>query len=654
MNKTLARSLPTLFVLFTFSTTQAFAKVVGCLLDGGGAPEERFCGGDIAAKQIADSYKKTKTNAEFQILSGPGGKVRDPECTANFAHCVNNDPSCTELEISNKLQWNRKTQEWNSQPQSVGSHNSFGKLDPPYSASEDSFNKNCLFDSARPPKDPNKIDVCQVWTINHGAPKGVVFYNPGKKDDDHFLDSDKLSGKAEGCKTFRFVTNSCYGGQLSKLIFDKAGHVIPGRCGISASPPNYTALGFGVPDSKAPMYFDNQDSPEKLKGVDKTKRAAKNSPGKTLDTYYPMLHSGEAFEKSPSLDGLSRLGAGDEIKTGSRDSILEAGFQTYRTSDFFLETTLKNNRTVKQVPSAPNLFDPEDERIKLIRDAVAPHQATMDKALECFNESKFGEGIKILHNDVAPIISDQNGGLSADEKTLLKEDLRNEAITLRLEQGSMCTKINILSVQCAEEKSSECVSKALKQMTNRSCDAEESLRRYYSERQDRLLSYHDEERRATALRDKMEGLCEKFGVSVSECPDLKQITRKLRDTLSRNSSGCNEIGNLTLSDSPTTRYPNICLGTPLGDLLKDANDIKSLNPRCVEADRVLAKKGGDLDKFIKDNAHIRRYEDAKFRFAQVLELYKKGSPEKIHEYLTLRSCERGDFNKAAPAIEASP
>jgi hypothetical protein len=641
----------TLILSLLLLSPYASAKVVGCLLDGGGTPEERYCGGDRAAEQIANNYKASKVQAQFQVLSGPGGKKRDPECFAGVAHCVKDDPNCAELEASHKLQWNRKTEEWNSQVQSVSSRNSFGKMEPPFSASEDSFNKNCLFDSDRTPKDPNKIDVCQFWSVNHGSPKGVVFYNPGAKDDDHFLDSEKLSRKADGCKTFRFVTNSCYGGQLSKLIFDKDGRVIPGRCGISAAPPNYVAIGVGSPEPGGPIEFKNQVSPDRLAGADKTQKSGKTSLGKILGTYYPLLHPGEDAGASPTLDRLSRIGSGDPIKTGEVESTLEAGFQPYRTSDFFLETTLKNNRTVIQSGTASSIVDPENERVKLIREAIAPHQAVMDGAMSCIDKDNFAGAIRILHKHITPIVSDGRDDLSAQEREHLKSDLQDEVISLRLDRDQMCATVNVLKVKCSNERSPDCVSQGLRAMMNRSCDSEEVISRYAAERQEHLLAYNERDRRATELRDRMEGLCGEFGVSVAECPNFSQIARKLQEIIRRRSDQCRGLGQAVLSSDPSKPFPDVCPGTAMGKMIEKANLLKRLKPESVKAERALAQKAKELDQFIKDNEHIRRYEDSKFRFAQVLELYKKGTPQKIREYLTLRACERGDFNKVVTSAK---
>jgi hypothetical protein len=221
----------------------ASPPVSACVLDGGGTTEERACGIERATFMIGQTYKFLGANTKFQILTGEGvpGKT---SCRTPLTECRNaKDAGSCGPGIVMQQQYDAKV---GIVETPVMVDHKLGLTNPPWpisSATSDSFDRNCLFDSSHPPSPP--LPVCNFWNLNHGGVNGSEFYQPSggtaarSPAASQALDADRLATKAAGCSTFRFVTQACYGAQLSRVIYGKDGRVVEGRCGMSSAPPGY-------------------------------------------------------------------------------------------------------------------------------------------------------------------------------------------------------------------------------------------------------------------------------------------------------------------------------------------------------------------------------------------------------------------------------
>ncbi|MGK5086619.1 hypothetical protein WDW86_03605 [Bdellovibrionota bacterium FG-2] len=606
-----------------------YAGVSACVLDGGGTIAQRTCGADRAVKKIHEVYTASGTQEKLQILSGPGLGNGDPECSAPL---MRDDDLRRGPVAVQKAEYNSKTDGYEMKDVSVKRGVSFGKLGPPFSGTPESFDKNCFFDSARPPRP--KLEVCHFWNINHGAPEGSVFFTPNKDQDPKFLSPETLSKKAEGCETFRFVTNACYGAQLSKVILDKNGRVIAGRCGMSASPPGFQSEGTSTLSPERAIEVKDQ-----FKGPGRLHQRA--VAAKPLDNDYPLIEqfSSHAAEKRKgqkfakfSLDGVYSNASVEQ------DGSLLLGHQPYLTSDFFLGHTLGNE--FKNAQSTDNsLYSPmEADRVKLIEKVTAPHQQDIDGVI-CRDKNRDFGNISAFMKDV--LSATEGKSLSPSEKQWMETELHNEVARLRAAASLTCYRDNSIKVamqmksDLSEKRPSFLVEqeqgmKIHELASKMDCNVEGSYQEFSKERTELIENLKSKEAASARQRGKLEEVCQ--GMPVAPCA-VSAIEAAIRDAIRRGKDFC--AGTAGCASGPDNLMR-------LRDRLVDR--LQAVSKAATEAEKDEANTAARLDGFLKGDFHFRQYENAKMRFAQVVQLMKKGTSEQLQDYKVLRSCEAGDFN----------
>ena len=275
-------------MLITFvlgwSAEPARATVRSCVLDGGGAPDRRFCGIERYLSKVRSVYSSLDTLSE-SVFSADGPAGATPNCVLKPVY-TSPDTFTPDTKSYDVTQ--------------VPGTSTF----PPAEGRQYfPAHKNDLTSSCWKGKAGDKpVDVCHFWGMNHGDTADGESYmtltnKPGmSRDQEQKFNGDDfralMDNNASSCGSFRFVTNNCNSGGMMKAIYDKDGKLIPNRCG-SASTPQYE-MSTGRPIT--PL-----EKKEVMAGNPPEKKVVFASPGAKY-TYTEAFADGFVKGKAKSLD----------------------------------------------------------------------------------------------------------------------------------------------------------------------------------------------------------------------------------------------------------------------------------------------------------------------------------------------------------------
>jgi len=243
------------------------AEVRSCVIDGGGTPEQRFCGlAQFTSRMhgMYEEFSQTRTGARAlsgsyyseNIFTGDGvNPAGDCHVPVNKT-CAGHSGTCTEAAPPPERYTFNTT---------VGLANDRSHV---YPASYNDVTSHCLNGSSA-------NDVCHFYSINHGtlaSPGDIpsdqtdyqamdaritLYVPPGSNSSHTDLNTTQLRSVMDqsGCGTQRFILNNCHSGGMMKMLFDHNGRLIPNRCGTAAAAYHQSARGSAT--APVPMTFSN-------------------------------------------------------------------------------------------------------------------------------------------------------------------------------------------------------------------------------------------------------------------------------------------------------------------------------------------------------------------------------------------------------------
>jgi hypothetical protein len=665
----------TFFLFLQLLPIEAMATVRSCILDGGGSVAERVCNVEEAVGEIRTLYQNMGIRSDTAILSGPG-RAGAMACTTPMYGCTNPDvPStCTPTALNSET-WDASLARY--VPVAPTARVSL-ELRPSrgehlYGGDAQAFHDRCLFDSDSPPASP--IPVCHFWNLNHGAPEGSLFYRE-ESAPQAYMSNDLLREKANHCQTFRFVTHTCHGGQLSQLIYDENRRVIPGRCGVSAMPPGYTAPG-----------YNSISTGDAASGLDVTstrftrttgRAVSSNGTGWPAETHYPLI------ESLASASSNSRGGSLDFLMRGvSASSALDSDgnvpphtlqrLQPYATSDFFLADQLGNLMTATNEAQSEMTVPLEAQRLEVIDRATTGMGAIEALVNRCYlsdrNNAVLTDILTLAQVSILQL-SDQT--LTDEEKTRAERDLRGELDRFVYSQQILCMAVDgerpLEGIDLEHASQAEVVGAVLQRSLDFAgaisrCNAEESYEQFRRERAQKLARYQTLRTEAQALNARAASICANISQTrvsptyirgsyrlPSESCTAGNVDNYVEQAMLHSMRGgiCND-DMVLIRPQPGVAYDiDRILGgcrnpgpryNQLRNLLLLRNEFLGVKTQATAKQQELDQFTGQFEQWLGEKNHYRRYEDAKMRFSQVLKLYKDGSREQVQDYLNLRDCE---------------
>lgn len=667
----IAKSLTLLLLLFNSTT---YAIVRSCILDGGGPISDRVCNVEEAVDSIRSIYTNMGVQARTSILTGPGRRGA-MACTTQMLGCTNpdNPATCTPGALDSET-WDAQLGRYRPVPATaqVSLELRARRGESLRSADQQSFHENCLFNSDNPPQ--QKIPVCHFWNLNHGSPQGSLFYRQDNAPQT-YMTNDMLRSKADHCQTFRFVTHSCYGGQLSRLIYGADGRVLPGRCGVSAMPPGYTAPGYATAQAGGPEGHRVSRRRFSAGGRQHTTQAV----GWPAQTHYPLL---EAFQEdsadSQSFDDVMRgLANKSNIVSDDSESMHSLQrLQPYATSDFYLADQLGNSMTGTEEENSHLTVPLERQRSEIIARVIGILDPIAQRVNQCYLRDRslanMGD-ILTLANTSLTQLSTQN--LTSEEIRKIEQDLTGELDRFTLSQQILCLAVDgerpVEGADTATSMTPELLNAVLERSMDiggamNRCNAEDSYNRFVRERKAKLRQYEQLKSQAEGLQRTSTNLCRRIAVSVRvherylgrgyRSPDqscnIANVDNYIREAIEHSLGGriCESPQAMVFSGFNADRPYNIrevlnrChIPGPnmprLQRLLEARNEYQAIHSQVSSKQQELDRHIASFEQWLAEKNHYRKYEDAKMRFSQVIQLYQNGSREQIQDYLTLRECE---------------
>ena len=638
-----------------------------CVLDGGGSPQDRSCGISNVSDQLQSMYSGQASTTKITYLSGPGPSTD----TASAGNCATALVGCDEKgkcggsDVIGSDSWSYKEgRTVTSSPTIMATDSpSLRKQDQWVPGSASGFEQSCFFDSKNPPE--TKIKDCQFYSFNHGSPRGALFYDDNPNDrKSPVMTNDNLRSKADQCESFRYFTNSCFGGQLANIIYKDPSNpsqgVLPGRCGMSASPPGYPALGMSIVEPTSPkidLSISRNDG--------HTQSSATARPTSPLYPAFQLMaqtsqnsNAGESMNLDSFYDdGMVKTTYfhPDEVvsnlKTGALgDSSLDlSGVNPYMTSDFYLAKTLGNSYIPEDDSSTLLPLGTESQRMAVFEKVLKQGQSWIETSQQCLLTSNNNiVAAEELVSDLGPVIDLLKGSLTSEEQQKLKAELLKEANKL-----TFLTKLTCLpSPPTIPFRHSSAIATSAPEGTVgfslQACDLESLYQTFAKERAERLVDYDKLNATAEGLYGQMTKICKE---SLSNfyspernappiripCGDLRGIEQKIKNYLT--SSRCDGASLVVSPDRPIDGSEIAGCAPEAAKLIEQRNAIMALRAQWVPAMDAVNKEGSKLQKFMDETTPFRRYEEAKFRFIQVAQLVEQGTPEQLRDYMTLRDCE---------------
>jgi hypothetical protein len=396
--------------------TPAWAGVTACIFDGGGAYKPngmgRTCGLTKSWDAVRAGYAaQGESGRKEEILSGDG--TQGDDC----------DPP----------------QKVNTPPGQV------------YPATAAGFSNSCFSGgtAAQP------LDVCHFWGINHGEEGGLTPYAPAKgswirdcghakacttqangtvscpstlaaegyaacqkakpKWDPPPIPFDSMGEKASHCKTFRFVSNSCFAGNMASIIYkdpkDHSKGIYPDRCGSSAAPAGYTADGTG--------------------------EIAKSGPnaGKLVTNFPHILGFADTLKRNELVPVLPQKKWPASMDDANFNLMVDAQANSTpaMTSDYYLDQHFGDGLQQSVIKGNAFYYDIEEKRRKIQDKYLATEDGRCIASMVNGNAAK---GSVRLFGEIKPILDQAGGaGLNADEKNQIQYDLDLSAQKLKATAG---------------------------------------------------------------------------------------------------------------------------------------------------------------------------------------------------------------------------
>ncbi|HXH75199.1 MAG TPA: hypothetical protein VNJ08_09560 [Bacteriovoracaceae bacterium] len=647
-----------LVLITCISSLTANAKVNSCIFDGGGSVDERACGSDRAVEII---QKKYKGSDDVQILSGSGNNA-DTSCMAPTLKCDSEGKNCGAPYTTSS--WDSKSKSMTKTQIRVPKTGKIkGHLSP---GTKESFQNSCLKDSG--PK-----DVCHMWSINHGAPAGVVAFNPNKGKDE-YITNDDIRAKADKCGTFRYFTQSCYGSQMGAVIFDENKKLIPGRCGIGASQAGVVAPGMLVDDGSSASDLKVVGGQHDLKAKVKTPdvrypmlEMMDKDKHKSIGGFYDQNRDSTTFNDKSSKDKNGKIQEGDSIG---------ANTDYYLSSDYYLD-----ERFGKKFKSAG---DTSSINYLVEREAMLDEAKTQDlEANSLFDHCSFsaystGHGkASELNEELNHVLGIMLPGhkLSDEDKKAVEADLRNEYMLLAasiekscqaIRQSDIAIKIQyqlwIDAAKTPEEKRNLQAKLEEKVKNNDKCDFNKIMTDYKSQRKKVAAEYKEVKKKEEEEIKKQLDFCAANNMTQMDpvdqkpkCMDLESYDRNLRVWLKTNCHIAGGPQKVTIL-SAEVWTPDQCENPKGRERIKLRNQLREQGMAVAAAKGNSIQLEAMIEGFLNQpvSLEMRSYESQQMRFNRILNLYRKGKPEDVHDYQMLKQCENGDINSPVKMKEPDP